>query len=118
MRLIDADVLKRKAQEVAVESWKMKIKASVETILNQFIDAAPTIESEQKWIPVSERLPDLDKYNHGKIWEQEVLITGYFSFDDEKELFISEKFASDVAHGSVNDIVVTAWMPLPKPWRG
>ena len=49
MRLIDGDALKRKAQKVATESWKMKIKANVETILNQFIDwidAAPTIMNE------------------------------------------------------------------------
>lgn len=38
MRLIDGDALKRKAQKVATESWKMRIRASVETTLNQFID--------------------------------------------------------------------------------
>lgn len=37
-RYIDADALKRKAQKVATEAWKMRIKSSVETILNQFID--------------------------------------------------------------------------------
>lgn len=56
MRLIDADVLKRKVQKVATESWKMKIKANVETILNQFIDwidAEQTIDLQRKtgkWI--------------------------------------------------------------------
>ena len=53
MRLIDADGLKRKVQKEATESWKMKIKASVETILNQvidWIDEAQTIETQQ-WIP-------------------------------------------------------------------
>ena len=56
MRAIDGDALKRKAQKVATESWKMKTKANIETILNQFIDwidAAPTIEPERKmakWI--------------------------------------------------------------------
>ena len=56
MKVIDGDVLKRKAQKVATESWKMKIKANVETILNQFIDwidTSPTIEPERKtgkWI--------------------------------------------------------------------
>lgn len=48
MRLIDGDALKRKAQKAATESWKMKITASVETILNQFIDwieEAPTIDA-------------------------------------------------------------------------
>lgn len=38
MRLIDADKLKRKCQKVATEAWKMKIKASAEVIMNQFID--------------------------------------------------------------------------------
>ena len=54
MRLIDADALKRRAQKVATEAWKMKIEAKVETILNQFIDwinEAPTIQSESYWIP-------------------------------------------------------------------
>lgn len=44
--LIDRDKLKRKAQKVATEAWKMKISANVETTLNQFIDwidDAPTI---------------------------------------------------------------------------
>ena len=57
MRAIDGDRLKRKAQKVATEAWKMKIEAKVETVLNQFIDwidEAPTIEPERKrgeWIP-------------------------------------------------------------------
>ena len=49
MRAIDADALKRKAQKVATEAWKMKITGSVETVLNQFIDwidVAPTIEPD------------------------------------------------------------------------
>ena len=37
-KLIDADKLKRKCQKTATEAWKMKIKASIETTLNQFID--------------------------------------------------------------------------------
>lgn len=48
MRAIDGDRLKRKAQKVATEAWKMKLTAKVETTLNQFIDwidAQPTIES-------------------------------------------------------------------------
>lgn len=46
-RLIDADALMRKAQRVAVEAWKMKMTASIETTLNQFIDwikSSPTID--------------------------------------------------------------------------
>lgn len=60
MRAINGDRLKRKAQKVATEAWKMKLTAKVETTLNQFIDwidAQPTIEPEPHWIPCSERLP-------------------------------------------------------------
>lgn len=48
MRLIDADKLKRKEQKIATEAWKMKVTASVECILNQFIDHidhAPTVDA-------------------------------------------------------------------------
>ena len=61
-RLIDADALKRKAQRVATESWKMGLTARIETTLNQFIDwidSAPTaVEPERKqseWIKMSDR---------------------------------------------------------------
>ena len=49
MRIIDADKLKRKVQRIATEAWKMKLTASIETTLNQFIDyleEAPTIKTK------------------------------------------------------------------------
>ena len=58
MRLIDGDALKRRAQKVATEAWKMKIEAKVETVLNQFIDwidEAPTIQTESHWIPCEKK---------------------------------------------------------------
>ena len=58
MRSVDGDALKRRAQKVATEAWKMKIKAEVETILNQFIDwidEAPTIQTEPNWIPCEKK---------------------------------------------------------------
>lgn len=61
MRPVDGDALKRRAQKAATEAWKMKIEAKVETILNQFIDwinEAPTIQSESYWIPCKKHLPD------------------------------------------------------------
>lgn len=64
MRTIDADVLKRKVQRLATEAWKMQVKASVETILNQFIDYidhAPTVDA----VPVKHgRWKCSDKYEN------------------------------------------------------
>ena len=65
-RLIDADALKRYEQKIATEAWKMKVKASVETILNQFIDDidhAPTVDA----VPVK----------HGRWITYELQINGY-----------------------------------------
>ena len=62
MRPIDADKLKRKVQRIATEAWKMKLNASVETTLNQFldyIDQAPTIEPKRgEWIDAEIRHED------------------------------------------------------------
>lgn len=83
--------------------------------------AAPSVTPAEKmghWIPVSEKLPNLDDYTGSKVWQKKVLITGYLSFDDKKELFVSEAFINDVINNSVHDTVVTAWMPLPETYKG
>jgi len=64
MRAIDADALKRRAQRVATEAWKLKLTASVETTLNQYIDwinQAPTIEPEPHY---DEWCTDCKEYDH------------------------------------------------------
>ena len=62
MRPIDADKLKRKVQRIATEAWMMKLNASVETTLNQFldyIDQAPTIEPKRgEWVDAEIRHKD------------------------------------------------------------
>ena len=72
------------------------------------------IDQESQWIPVSEKLPEVNIYDRpGPVWKQEVLITGYLSFDDEKTFIITTAFAEDVRNKCVPDINVIAWMPLP-----
>ena len=36
--MISREALRRKVQKVAVEAWKLKMTASVETVMNQFLD--------------------------------------------------------------------------------
>lgn len=70
-----------------------------------------------KWIPINEKLPDLDDYTSSKVWQKKVLITGYLSFDDTKETFVSEAFVKDVICNTVHNTIVIAWMPLPEPYK-
>ena len=72
---------------------------------------------QPRWIPVSERLPEINNYGHGPVWKHEVLITGYLSFDDEKTFIITTAFAEDVRNKCVPDMNVIAWMPWPEPYR-
>lgn len=128
MRAIDADALKRKAQKVATEAWKMKITGSVETILNQFIDwidAAPTIEPQQRWIPCSERLPEEDG-EYRITWvtsyapsKQFLGDSGYqitSVWDDERKEFKGEWLLDEyIRHHP--DVKVIAWKSPEEPYR-
>ena len=87
--------------------------------LNKIMDwlEQETVSNEPKWIPISEKLPNLDDFTGSRVWQKKVLITGYLSFDDTKDLFVSEAFAKDVICNSVHDTIVIAWMPLPEPYN-
>jgi len=63
----------------------------------------------KKWTPISEGLPEENK---------EALVTADFS-DEEKKvgILVLEKGKWTNGYLSYND-VVTAWMPLPEPFRG
>ena len=104
-RLIDGDALKRRAQKAATEAWKMKIEAKVETVLNQFIDwinEAPTIQSEPHWIPMAEKLPEV---------KQKVLV----QYADES---MATKRCNDAGHLAWFYSNAVAWMPAPDSYKG
>lgn len=124
MRLIDAEALKRRAQKVATESWKMRLTANVETVLNQFIDwidQADTAEPERHglWIPCSERLPEIIKGHY----VSDVCIvycdTGAYGFTIlEENIFCQVGWQcerDDDYHEPLGEVI--AWMPLPEPYR-
>ena len=109
MRAIDADALKRRAQKVATESWK--IEAKVETVLNQFIDwidEAPTIQAEPHWIPVKQQLPKEDgSYLVSGKWGSGKESVGDCEFSVEDGYF-----------QTAWNFDVFAWMPMPVSWKG
>ncbi len=110
-RLIDADALKRKAQKLSIEAWKINRVARVDSVLNQFvdwIDGAPTIDAESKWTPVSEGLPKegtevlVYLYNNPR--------SPYIAWIEDGKWF-TEEFEIE------SEYEPTEWMELPKAYE-
>lgn len=73
------------------------------------IDDALEVEPEPHWIPVSERLPEprVDVWVNSDIGQ----IQGYY------EEHIGIWYASFGQGRDYLELIVTAWMPLPEPYR-
>lgn len=102
MRLIDADALIDKygdwyTEEGTEEGYIGTIKG--------IVDSMPTIEPDYKWIPCSERLPERRKH---------YIVTDFG--DVEEACYTCDGHWFSVDGNKLKD--VTAWMPLPEPWRG
>lgn len=71
------------------------------------IEALPSAEAEQGWIPCSERLPDVDVDVLTTTDWSEVLIAWLLkcgAWETEGSVLVYDE--------------ITAWMPLPKPYKG
>lgn len=70
---------------------------------------------EQRWIPVSERLPDADKYILVSI--ENFIISDIGRYETDKDgsgaFYPGDDGKSYVEYG----LFVNAWMPLPEPYR-
>lgn len=64
-------------------------------------------QTENDWIPCSERLPEKSDYYHVTVRT----ITGDRQI---KELF----YQLDLGWSKIDGIEVIAWMPLPEPFKG
>ena len=70
---------------------------------------------EQRWIPVSERLPDVDKYILVSFENFTILDIGRYETDKDGSgaFYPGDDDKSYVEYG----LFVNAWMPLPEPYR-
>lgn len=77
--------------------------------IRQDVLTLPTIEAEPRWIPVTEKLPETDGI---------YLITdASCGYEDVRESFYYHNDVDyDDPYWDYNN--VTAWMPLPEPYRG
>ena len=116
-KLPDEDVISRQAVLDKKELVELEDGQSFYCISPEDVEKLPSVTPQPKWTPVSEGLPELDENQDKEAWEQKIMITGYLSFDDKKELFVSEAFINDIINNSVQDTVVVAWMPLPQPYK-
>lgn len=106
MRTIDADAL--------VAQWEADAKQVEDVIAKMFIYGAihdvkhaPTIETEQQWIPCSERLPE----------ENEVVLT-QARFSDDIKMAVSARIDYNYWTGwGTREVNVVAWMPLPPVYQ-
>lgn len=96
MRLIDADALKSRINTVFFSE------------IGKIIDEAPTVN---EWIPCSERLPDK---------EELVLVTDNDSIEFGKLIcgLFGDLWLIWVGDCWTEAMKVTAWMPLPEPYKG
>ena len=99
-RLIDADKLK----EVLEKNFGHTGGASV---LAQLIDAQDTIQPEQHWIPVTERLPEAGK---------SVMICDAYGDICIGHRTRSGYYFPDFCEDKIKD--VRAWAELPEPYKG
>ena len=135
MRLIDADALKELFSEVIGRiAKKPEMNGNLEHMIRasamviQMIDDAPSIQPEQRWIPVSEALPEEETDvlvtrtflgckdgSHG--WNNHIPPTTYVEvaqyFNGEWTALSDEYKIARNRH--TNPI---AWMPLPEPYCG
>lgn len=107
MRPIDADAMLDRLEE-----WNTDDpidKALYNFAWNRIIEQ-PTIESEQRWIPVGERLPEKSGQYYvsgkSKVWICEFLT-----------IHSGTKLLGGWCNNAANP-VVQAWMPLPEPYKG
>lgn len=107
MRLIDADALEKEFCS-GCQYENNKYSNCIDCALAH----APTIE-ERKWIPCSERLPEPNEE------AADGFIKAYL-VQDGRWMDVA-RWNGDcwIAWGYGTALInVTAWMPLPEPWRG
>lgn len=136
MRVIDADALINRLV------FHVNLPSDIKELLEDEINEMPTIQPEQRWTPVSERLPEdtvivtvetktfKHKYVCEAIWIPRWTWKAEFDNwedcseynEDEDEFYVLEGWYERVHNWDEYSFVgiedrVIAWMPLPEPAR-
>lgn len=76
-------------------------------------------QPEQRWVPVTERLPKEDHWlgGSGRQFSDEVLVSVANYDDEDIWTYISQTIDGEWALELPNHCKIIAWMPLPAPYR-
>lgn len=122
-RLIDANALLEKVQfRMEIDNKNAEIIAGCVNIARRLIENAPTVDAVEvvrgQWIPVTERLPDKEFWEHQKQFEDEdlevlVMIKGarlptMLLYNAEGEFYEQHSDGQTF-------YIVTHWKPMPEP---
>lgn len=83
--------------------------------VKEILRELPPVNPQSKWIPVSEGLPNRDEYikNNGLF----IVSDGNRSYSEWFDIYGKQRFGEPTMSGFRVDYAVTAWMPLPEPYR-
>ena len=97
------------------DDHEMVLASDVFEMIEQLKDDLEQDEKENGWIPVSERLPDPDKYIAISLDNCDIPAIGRYTVDDEDggTFRVGDQ---DESFLELN-LFVNAWMPLPNPMK-
>lgn len=110
MRLIDASVL----PYTSVDMTDLPLDSGLFVVMAEDIENAPTIEPEQRWIPVSKET------NPKKSGWYLVTVDEEMTADDKRYSGIAEYNATTGEWYDMDDPtdLYLAWQNMPEPWKG
>lgn len=101
-------------EEGLIAKWESDVEA---------IKNLPSAQSEQRWIPCSERLPKTDN------WRTEYMVTCDRGYEEDTKLETTcmswenttvrgKPVSRWIWHDRLSPWKVVAWMEKPEPWKG
>ena len=113
MRAIDADALKERIKRfLGIKSLDDLLPA--ERAIVQHIDRMPTIRTEQRWIPVTERLPENGEQVLVYARNVHYALAKYDEMREAGGTYKKQWVTFDAWKPFYTIKEVIAWMPLPK----